>query len=90
MNYIIHFYFFNRAQSRRWYLGQSDWIISHEIEDNVADLLDEANENENADELIPTVPKDDNPANNRCPVCKEDFIGIYILNRNISRNSISN
>jgi len=66
-----------RAQSRRWYLGQSDWIISHEIEDNVADLLDEANENENADEIIPTVPKSTNPSENRCPVCKEDFIEFY-------------
>ena len=23
------------------------------------------------------MPKDDNPANNRCPVCKEDFIEVY-------------
>ena len=35
-----------RAHSRRWYLQNSDWIISHEIEDNVAELLDETNEDD--------------------------------------------
>ena len=25
----------------------------------------------------PTVPKSDNPSENRCPVCKEDFIEVY-------------
>ena len=29
------------------------------------------------EEIIPTVPKSDNPAENRCPVCKEDFIEVY-------------
>ena len=29
------------------------------------------------DEIIPTVPMSANPAENRCPVCKEDFIEIY-------------
>ena len=29
------------------------------------------------DEIIPTVSKSTNPSENRCPVCKEDFIEVY-------------
>lgn len=65
-----------RAHSRRWYLKNSDWIISHEIEDHINELQDD-DENEPMEQEVPTVPKSSNPKENTCPVCKEDFVEIY-------------
>ena len=66
-----------KAQSRRWYLKNSDWIISHEIEDHIGELQDDDADNEPMEEVVPTVPKSSNPAENTCPVCKEDFVEVY-------------
>jgi pre-mRNA cleavage complex 2 protein Pcf11 len=63
-----------RAQSRKWYFEQADWIISDEIEDNVNVALDEelAAAESNKPE-IPTVPASTDTNENTCPVCHEEF-----------------
>merc|ERR1719447_1998466 len=66
-----------RAQSRKWYLEQSNWIISDEIADtDDGTAEDEQNEEEQNIDVIPTVPalKSDNPDEKEsCPVCREEF-----------------
>ena len=67
-----------RAQSRRWYLEQRDWIISNEIDDNLNEAFEEDGDNaEQSEAEIPTVPASANPDENRCPVCHEDFDQLF-------------
>lgn len=61
-----------RAQSRKWYLEKSNWIISNEIEDTIDEPIEEGHFKE-AEVEIPSVPANKDPEMNKCPVCFEDF-----------------
>lgn len=63
-----------RAQSRKWYLELSNWIISNEIDDNTEESNnEEKTANDAESEVQPSVPATGDPEMDKCPVCFEDF-----------------